>query len=160
MRPVYPRLLEAAGIPLSRAVFLPQGRNDAERLARYHVVDFVLDTMPYGSVNGALEPLDMGVPIVTLCGRAHGERTVTSILSNLGVTQTIAHGGAEYVAIAARLADDPAFMGEVRAAIAKGLAGSPLVDMAQHTRNLEDAYLRALEAAAPEALAGASAGGT
>lgn len=144
MRALYPRLLAAAGVAPGRAIFVPQGRDDAERQARYHLVDFVLDTMPYGGVNGVLEPLDMGVPVVTLCGRTHGERTATSILSNLGVTQTIAHSGAEYIGIATRLATEPAFMAEVRGAIAQGLAGSSLVDIEQHTRNLEDAYVRAL----------------
>ena len=64
---------------------LPQGRDDAENQARYHLIDFVLDPVPYSGVNGTLEALDMGVPVVTLCGRKHGERTSYSILANLGV---------------------------------------------------------------------------
>ncbi len=87
---------------------LPQGRDDAEGQARYTVLDFALDPMPYGGVNSTLEAVDMGVPVVTLRGRKHGERTTTSILANLGVTQTIADSGSEYVAIAVRLATDRA----------------------------------------------------
>ena len=52
-----------------RRSFVPQGRDDAENQARYALVDFVLDPMPYGGVNGTMEALDMGVPVVTLCGR-------------------------------------------------------------------------------------------
>ena len=37
--------------------------------------------MPYGGVNGTLEALDMGVPVVTLVGRRHAERTSYSILT-------------------------------------------------------------------------------
>ena len=85
-------------------MFLPQGRDDAENQARYELIDFVLDPMPYGGVNGTLEALDMGVPVVTLVGRRHGERTSFSILANLGVTQTVAQGGREYVDLAVRLA--------------------------------------------------------
>ena len=125
-------------------MFVPQGRDDAENQARYRLVDFVLDTMPFGGVNGTIEALDMGVPVVTLVGKRHGERTSFSILRNLGVTATIAETGRDYVEIAGRLADEPAFHAEVRAAIDAGLVQSPLVDMAAHTRNLEAAYRAAL----------------
>ena len=92
----YLRLTAAAGIAADRLYFLPQGRDDAENQARYELIDFVLDPMPYGGVNGTLEALDMGVPVVTLVGRRHGERTSLSILANLGVPQTVAQGGREY----------------------------------------------------------------
>ncbi len=143
-RASYLRLAAAAGISQDRLIFLAQGRDDAENQARYHLVDLVLDTMPFGGVNGTIEALDMGVPVVTLVGKRHGERTTYSILRNLGVEQTIAHSGRDYVDIAARLAGDGAFRAELRAAIAAGLAASPLVDMPSHTRHLEAAYRSAL----------------
>jgi len=152
-REVYARLFAAAGIPLTRVMVLPQGRNDEENQARYNIVDFVLDPLPYGGVNGTLEALDMGVPVVTLCGRKHGERTSYSILANLGVEQTVAKSGSEYVEIALRLATDAAFMAQVRGAIERGLAQSPLTDMRAHTRALEDAYEAAFERAHPQAIA-------
>ncbi|HEX6795811.1 MAG TPA: tetratricopeptide repeat protein [Casimicrobiaceae bacterium] len=154
LRGVFERLAGVAGIAPQRLVFVPQGRDDAENQARYRVIDFVLDPMPYGGVNGTLEALDMGVPVVTLVGRRHAERTSFSILTNLGVTDTIAQTGADYVDIAVRLATDRAFMQAVRARFASGLRASALTDMAAHTRHLEAAYLAALEHGAPEALAG------
>jgi protein O-GlcNAc transferase len=157
-RALYQRLAAAGGIAADRLLFLPQGRNDAENQARYTLVDFVLDPMPYGGVNGTLEALDMGVPVVTLVGRNHAERTSYSILANLGVTDTVAQGGREYVELAVRLADDPAFMRDVRASIRDGIANSKLTDMVGHTRNLEAAYIAALRERAPEALAAAAAG--
>ncbi len=143
-RGVYSRLLSAANIPLQRVIVLPQGRNDEENQARYSVIDFTLDPLPYGGVNGTLEALDMGVPVVTLCGKKHGERTSYSILENLGVRATIAASGSEYVDIAVRLATDSIFMSEVRLAIGSGLSQSPLVDMPRHTRALEAAYEEAI----------------
>jgi predicted O-linked N-acetylglucosamine transferase (SPINDLY family) len=145
----YLRLARAAGVGEERVVFIPQGRNDAENQARYEVIDFVLDTMPFGGVNGTMEALAMRVPVVTLLGRRHGERTSYSILVNLGVTETIAQSGREYVRIAQRLADDADFRAHVRARIATGLVDSPLVDMPAHTRHLEAAYEQALALAAP-----------
>lgn len=152
LRGSYLRLAAASGIAPNRLLFLPQGRDDAENQARYHLVDFVLDTMPFGGVNGTIEALDMGVPVVTLAGKRHGERTSYSILSNLGVTATIAQSGGDYVAIAVRLAADPAFRAEVRAAIAAGLTDSALTNMTAHTRHLEAAYRTALAERAPGVL--------
>lgn len=143
---LYLRLVRAAGIDERRIVFVPQGRDDHENQARYSAVDFVLDPMPYGGANGTLEALDCGVPVVTLVGARHGERTSYSILRGLGVPHTVARTPEEYVAIAARLAMDRPFMAEVRAAIAAGLAHSPLADAVGYTRSLERAYLTALAA--------------
>ena len=155
LRVLYQRLAAAVGIAGDRLLFLPQGRNDGENQARYSIVDFVLDPMPYGGVNGVLEPLDAGVPVVTLVGKRHGERSGYSILTNLGVTQTIAASGREYVDVAVRLANDARFMADVRAAIRAALAQSPLTDRVAHTRSLERAYIAALAAKAPEALGAA-----
>jgi predicted O-linked N-acetylglucosamine transferase (SPINDLY family) len=152
-RAVYGRLLSAVGIPQSRMCVLPQGRNEAENQARYTLLDFALDPMPYGGANGTLEALDMNVPVVTLVGRKHGERCGYSMLANLGVMQTVATSGSQYVEIAVRLATDAAFMAEVRASIRAGLEHSSLTDMVAHARNLERAYLRALELRYPAALA-------
>jgi protein O-GlcNAc transferase len=154
LRGVFQGLAALAGIEPQRIVFVPQGRGDAQNQARYRVIDFVLDPLPYGGVNGTLEALDMGVPVVTLVGGRHAERTSFSILMNLGVTDTIAQTGGEYVDIAARLATDRAFMQAVRARIVAGLRDSPLTDGIAHTRHLEDAYVMALELRAPEALEG------
>ena len=47
-------------------------------------------------------------------------------------------------------------MAEVRGAIRERMPRSALTDMTAHARNLEAAYLRALEAKAPAAFAGIS----
>ena len=143
-RGLYVEIAAAARIAAERLVFVPQGRDDAENQARYELVDFVLDTMPFGGVNGTLEALDMGVPVVTLVGSRHGERTGYSILTNLGVTDTVATSGPEYVEIAVRLATEPDFATRVRASIRAGIARSALTDMPRHTRALEEAYIAAL----------------
>lgn len=154
LQPAYRRLMAAAGITADRFGFLPPGRDEAAGMARYAVVDIVLDPLPFGGVNGVLEPLCAGVPVVTLVGRRHGERSAYSILSHLGVTQTIAHSGREYVDIAVRLTEDAGFAAAVRTAMRAGLAQSPLTDMPAHTRALERAYVSALEQHYPAALEG------
>jgi predicted O-linked N-acetylglucosamine transferase (SPINDLY family) len=152
LRQLYLRLTAAGGISADRLLFIPPGKGEAEAQARYAIVDFVIDTMPYGSVNGALEPLDAGIPIVTLLGRRHGERTAYSILANLGVTDTVARSGREFVDIAARLASDADFVRDVRERIRAGIAHSALTDRVGHTRALERAYVEALRQRAPDVL--------
>jgi len=154
-RPLYVRMAAAAGIATDRLLFLPQGRDEGENQSRYALVDLVLDTLPYGGVNGIMEPLAMGVPVVTLVGKRHGERSAYSILANLGVLETVAQGGREFVDIAVRLATEPAFMAQVRSAIRASLGHSLLTDTISHARHLEAAYLHALAERAPEALASA-----
>jgi protein O-GlcNAc transferase len=109
----YENIMRSAEIPSSRFRFLTAGATEAERLSRYRVVDFVLDSMPYGGVNGTLEALYMGVPVVTLTGKHHSERTTTSMLTHLGVTDTIAATPEEYIAYAKRLATDRAWRDDV-----------------------------------------------
>jgi predicted O-linked N-acetylglucosamine transferase (SPINDLY family) len=104
----------------------------------------VLDPAPFGNVNGTIEPLNLGIPVVTLCGRVHGERTGFSILTNLGVTSTIASSGPEYVAIAVRLAEEAEFRASVRREIEERVADSPLFDMRGYARRLEAAYRQAM----------------
>ena len=150
MRASYVRLFKSVGIDEQRLLFIPYGSSEAENLARYCLVDLVLDPMPFGGVNGTLEAISMAVPVVSLCGKKHGERSTYSILMNLGVTQTIAQNGNDYVAIACRLAIEPGFMQEVRRSIQKSLINSPLVDAQRYTRNLEAAYDKALAETHPQ----------
>jgi protein O-GlcNAc transferase len=103
LEPAYSNLMRAAEISQSNYFFMKAGPTEAERLARYRVVDFVMDSMPYGGVNGTLEALYMGIPVVTLLGTHHSERTSASMLSHLGVLDTIAQSPSEYVSIATKL---------------------------------------------------------
>ena len=109
--------------------------------------------MPYGGVNGTLEALDAGVPVVTLLGKRHGERTILFDPRQSGRHR---HGRDERHANTSTSPSasptDAAFMRDVRRRIRDGLSHSPLTDRVAHTRALERAYLAALSAKAPEVL--------
>ena len=151
-QPYYLKRVRESGIDASRVVFIPSGADESVNQARYSVVDISLDPFPYGGANGTLEALDMGVPVVTLCGKRHGERSSFSILNNLGVTETIAQGGNEYVEIVERLATDKHFYSKIKKKILTGLSHSQLVDMNGHTRHLEQAFIQALTEKSVEGL--------
>lgn len=140
----YLRCCGAANIAPERVKFIPCTADEAINQARYRLVNAVLDTLPYGGVNGTIEALDMGVPLVTLRGEKHGERTSYSILNNLGVTSTIAHSEEEYITLARRLSTDKDFYEKTKREIMAGIAQSTFTDIKTYTRNIEAAYRSAL----------------
>lgn len=144
-KPSYLRRVIAAGIDPARVIFIPYGGSDEMNQARYEVIDLVLDAFPYGGVNGTLEALDAGVPVVTLCGKKHSERTSYSILANLGLRDTVATTESDYIEIACRAITDNLFRKRLENDIRECIVSSPLTDMESHTRNLEAAYCEALE---------------
>jgi predicted O-linked N-acetylglucosamine transferase (SPINDLY family) len=147
----YINVCQAHGIEPSRLLFIDAGKNDAENMARFDVVDAVLDTFPYGGVNGTLEAISARVPMVTLTGRRNQERTSTSIFRYLGMTDTLAPSENEYIKIAVRLATDHAFNDGIRAAIERQLTSSGFASPKLYTQAFEaaiDEGLAACETAA------------
>ena len=137
-------MLAKAGIGADRVAFLPPGEGDAQRRDRYRLIDVVLDTFPYAGGDTTLAALDSAVPVVSLTGRRHSERTGESILVHAGLPQLVTRTVDDYVELAVRLATDATFRArtadEVRGAYearrAEGHAG--------YVRALESAYERAL----------------
>jgi predicted O-linked N-acetylglucosamine transferase (SPINDLY family) len=109
-------------------------------LSAHDRIDVFLDAIPYSSASGSLYALTMGVPVVTLAGRAAATRGAAGVLAALGNPEWIAGTAADYVAIAAALAADPVRLAEVRQRLRPRLASSPLMDAAGFTRELEAAY--------------------
>ena len=136
--------LTTAGIPANRIVVVQPSADDAVNRARYRQIDVLLDTLPYTGGDSTVAALDMGVPVVTRVGERQAERMGFSILSHIGVTDTVARSDDEYVAIACRLAADPAWRGALSKRILEGITSSGIADFERYTRNLEDAYERAL----------------
>jgi predicted O-linked N-acetylglucosamine transferase (SPINDLY family) len=132
------------GIDVSRLHFVPSSQQEPVERARYQIVDVALDAFPYTGGDSAAAALAEGVPFVTLCGRRHAERVATSILTHIGITDTIAHSDEEYVEIAVALGRDfaqrSALVKRIRAAVPPNLDAS----MDVYTRNLEEALGRAV----------------
>jgi len=136
----------AREIDVARLELLGRLPGMAAHLATYGRVDVALDTFPYNGTTTTCEALWMGVPVVTLVGDAHRQRTSYSILKNIGVEETIAHTADEFVAAASRLAGDLGRLADLRARTAAQIRRSILCDAGRFARQFE------------EALAGCSAG--
>jgi len=136
--------LRATEIPADRIIVVQPSAEDAVNRARYRYIDVLLDTLPYTGGDSTVAALDMGVPVVTRVGERQAERMGLSILSHLGVTDTVAESDDEYVAIACRLATDAGWRSSVSARILERIAASGIADFGRYTRCLEDAFERAL----------------
>ena len=141
-RAIYLLRVQSFGIDPQRIEFLPMTLDDAQDRGRYAAIDIALDAFPYTGGDSAACALAEGVPFVTLCGARHAERVATSVLTHLGVTDTVAHSEEEYVEIAVRLANDAQWRDDVATRIRAALP--------DHDSAIT-AYTRSLEAALREA---------
>ena len=99
-----------------------------------------LDPFPYGGGTTTCDALWMGVPVVSLAGQTAVGRGGLSILSNLGLTDLVAHDVRQYVRIAADLANDLPRLGQLRATLRERMQSSPLMDAPRFARGVEAAY--------------------
>lgn len=106
-------------------------------LENYARIDIALDTFPFTGSTTTFEALWMGVPVVTLPGPNMVSRWSASMLHALKLDRLIARTPEEYVAIAAQLAADPAYLRELRSTLRPRLAASPLCDGRLRARQLE-----------------------
>ena len=134
----------AAGIPSDRIRFVPSDNDTAHGRARYRLLDLVLDTFPYSGGDTTMAALDMGVPVITLCGNRQSERMTYSILKHLGLEECIAHNETEFVDITCRLALEPHLRNEIATRIPLLLEQSGLSDIQRYTANFEQAVIQAL----------------
>ncbi len=96
---------ESQGIDKDR-IILEEFSPRQEFLDRYNEIDISLDSFPYGGGVSTIEPLLMGVPVVTWDGDRWMCRASASYLNSLGHTELIAKTLDEYIEIAVKLASD------------------------------------------------------
>ena len=100
------RAFSAHGLSASdHCVFLDQ-MNESKFAAAMGQCDIFLDSIGWSGCNSALESLPHNLPIVTVPGALMRGRHSAAILWMMDVTETIAADLDDYVAIAARLAND------------------------------------------------------
>jgi predicted O-linked N-acetylglucosamine transferase (SPINDLY family) len=122
-------------IDLGRLEFLGWSPH-TELLAEYNRIDLALDPFPYSGGLTTCEALWMGVPVVTCPGETFASRHSLSHLSNVGLTETIAHDLDEYVEVAVSLANDLPRLALLRAGLRQRMAASPLCDGKRFATNL------------------------
>lgn len=139
-REIYAKRFEETGVDPARLELVGRIESTAGHLGAYAKMDIALDPFPYDGTTTTCEALWMGVPVITLTGRAHAGRVGVSLLAAAGLSELIARNPDEYIAIAKGLASDPARLAALRSSIRPKLAASPLCDGVAYARRLEEAY--------------------
>lgn len=110
-------------------------------LEEYAGIDIALDPFPFTGGLTSCEALFMGVPVVSWPQSRVVSRQSHALLHQIGLPELSAGDAAEYVQIATRLANDRTRLKQLRTTLRERMLASPLMDVASHTRQLEDALI-------------------
>jgi protein O-GlcNAc transferase len=127
-----------AGIANDR-LDLRRGSYGPGYLGVYSDIDISLDTYPYTGGVTTCESLWMGVPVITLCGVRPPGRNSAALLARAGLSEWVAQTPEEYVALAARQADNLDQLAKLRTQL-RDRVNETLCDAEGFTRKLEQAY--------------------
>jgi predicted O-linked N-acetylglucosamine transferase (SPINDLY family) len=130
---------EAHGVARERLIFAPKMPN-AQHLARYPLADLFLDSNPYGAHTTASDALWMGVPMITISGRAFASRVCGSLVRAAGLPELVCASEDEYVGLAVALAGDPARLAGLKARLEKTRLTCDLFNTDKLAHALEGLY--------------------
>jgi predicted O-linked N-acetylglucosamine transferase (SPINDLY family) len=111
-----------------------------EHLARIRHADLFLDTLPYNAHTTASDTLRMGVPLLTVSGKAFSGRVAASLLKTLDLDELITYSAAVYENIAVDLASNRNRLQKIKEKLKAGIQTSSLFDSELFSRNIEKAY--------------------
>lgn len=131
------------GIAPARIDLLSRTASLTDHLRLYSRVDIALDTTPYNGTTTTCEALCMGVPVVTLVGKAHASRVGATLLHAVGLDDLTALDPDQFVSVASQLAKDGARRVTLRTSLRARLLSSVLCDGPAYARRFDSA-LRAM----------------
>ncbi len=118
----------ARGVAAERLELLGRTSSHADHLAVYGRVHVALDPFPYHGTTTTCEALLMGVPVLSLAGRAHASRVGVSLLHQVGLADLSVTSPEAFAARAAELDADRPRLQSLRAGLRARLLASPLCD--------------------------------
>lgn len=127
--------MEQAGIDPQRVICVPRAR--INQYVLYNSIDIVLDTAPMTGGANTCDALWMGVPVVTLAGRAFHERISAACVHAVGLGGLACESEDAYVATAVELAGDVPGLNALRLTLRSRFEQSALGDAASFCRWFE-----------------------
>ena len=115
------------GIALERIDFIPRS-NLEDYLEQYHLVDFCLDTYPFGGGATTAHGIGMGVPTLSLAGDTPASRLGATEMHQLGLDSFIAYDVDGFLERGRYWASQLPELSEIRATMRQRLTDSPLGD--------------------------------
>ncbi|MEA9598757.1 tetratricopeptide repeat protein [Polynucleobacter sp. AP-Sanab-80-C2] len=134
---------ESLGIKAGRLIFaklIPL----SEHLARHHLADLFLDTIPYNAHTTASDALWSGLPVLTLHGSSFAGRVSTSLLTAIGLKDLITNSPEEYENLAVSLANNPKELNQLRTRLMENKKCSPLFNPQLFAKDIENLYINTL----------------
>jgi len=135
----------ARGVAGDRLVFASRIDSMADHLARQRAADLFIDALPYNAHTTASDALWAGVPVLTCKGGSYAGRVGASLLSALDLQELITTNLEDYAVLAIALARDPARLFAIRTKLQQQLLTQPLYDIERFARNIEQAFVIAIE---------------
>ncbi|MBF0627364.1 MAG: hypothetical protein HQL91_03995 [Magnetococcales bacterium] len=129
------------GIAPERLIFAERKPNH-EHMARYPLVDLMLDSTPYGAHTTASDALWMGVPILTMAGLSFPARVCASLVRSAGIGELVCATPEEFVARAVALGSDHALLASYRERLIAGRDHCVLFDTPLLVARLEELYFQ------------------
>ncbi|MBF0128082.1 MAG: hypothetical protein HQM02_12845, partial [Magnetococcales bacterium] len=133
------------GIAPERVIFAPRQLNH-EHMARYPLVDLMLDSSPYGAHTTASDALWMGVPILTMAGVAFPSRVCGSLVRSAGLPELICTTADAYVARAVELGRNREVLAGYRQRLLAQRDHCVLFDTPALAAHLEELFFRMRDA--------------
>ncbi len=133
------RVFTERGVDAARIEFVER-LSKSEFRALHQRIDIALDSYPCNGGATTCDALWLGVPVVSLAGDEFRARAGLSMLSAVGLPQLAARSAADFVTVAADLAQDLGRLQRLRAGLRQTMRDSPLCDALAYTRALEDLY--------------------
>ena len=106
----------------------------------YVQIDCALDPVFANGGTTICDSLWMGVPVLNMAGEAMISRWGASMIGAVGLDELVTDNVDDYVALAVRLATEPAFLARQREGLRERMARSPLMDEAGYTAAVEAGY--------------------
>ena len=117
----------------------------SEHLARHHLADLFLDTLPYNAHTTASEALWTGLPVLTRCGEAFAGRVATSLLQAMQIPELVTTTADAFERMAINLASHRKQLASIKRRIAEKRLTTPVFDTVSFTRVIEKAYRMMVE---------------
>lgn len=135
---------EKFGIEKNR-IYIIKNLNKKEYMDTFLNANLFLDTFPYNAGTTACDALAAGLPVLTKMGETFVSRMAASILSSLGLEELITSSNEEYLEVAIKIGNQPAYSDILREKIDKNKYTSSLFDPVRLTQNIENAYMQMYE---------------
>jgi protein O-GlcNAc transferase len=134
------RAAEQYGVARGRVIFTPRADQPAY-LAHLMAADLFLDTFHYNAHTTASDALWAGLPLVTKAGQTFASRVAASLLHSVGLPELVTNSVEEYERLILKLVRERDVLAAMRRKLVESRSTAPLFDIAQFTRDLENAFM-------------------